>query len=602
MKQRLYLILLCNFFFFCSVVAQNKMLNSPSRKLQLAEFAISNLYVDQVDENKLVESAIVKMLEQLDPHSTYSDPEEVKALNEPLQGNFDGIGIQFNMATDTLFVIQPVSGGPSEKVGILAGDRIIEVNDTVIAGVKMTTEDVMRRLRGKRGTEVTVKVMRRGVKELLPFTIKRDKIPVYSLDASYMVDKKIGYIRVNRFAATTGKEFADALHRLQKEGMRDLILDLQGNGGGYLNAAIELANQFLGKKELIVYTEGRRNPRAEFDAEGNGDFLNGRLVVLVDEFSASASEIVTGALQDWDRAIVVGRRTFGKGLVQRPIDLPDGSMIRLTVARYYTPSGRCIQKPYESIEQYNKDLIDRYNRGEMLSADSIHFPDSLKYKTLKLGRTVYGGGGIMPDYFVPVDTTMYTDYYLALRDKGAIVQMNLKLVDAYREEWLKDYKDFRHFNKNFEVTSAMLEELRKLGETLGAKYDEKQYQIALPLIKAQMKALIARDLWDMSEYFQVINLMNNSMLKAVELNQRFWTIRILCIFLTVFISVIHRTINIRFSVKACSFILYSTTGIFSLYPFVSSFKVWSVTSFVTQRPEDNAWMIETTLNIALITF
>lgn len=520
MKQRLYLILLCNFFFFCSVVAQNKMLNSPSRKLQLAEFAISNLYVDQVDENKLVESAIVKMLEQLDPHSTYSDPEEVKALNEPLQGNFDGIGIQFNMATDTLFVIQPVSGGPSEKVGILAGDRIIEVNDTVIAGVKMSTEDVMRRLRGKRGTEVTVKVMRRGVKELLPFTIKRDKIPVYSLDASYMVDKKIGYIRVNRFAATTGKEFADALHRLQKEGMRDLILDLQGNGGGYLNAAIELANQFLGKKELIVYTEGRRNPRAEFDAEGNGDFLNGRLVVLVDEFSASASEIVTGALQDWDRAIVVGRRTFGKGLVQRPIDLPDGSMIRLTVARYYTPSGRCIQKPYESIEQYNKDLIDRYNRGEMLSADSIHFPDSLKYKTLKLGRTVYGGGGIMPDYFVPVDTTMYTDYYLALRDKGAIVQMNLKLVDAYREEWLKEYKDFRHFNKNFEVTSAMLEELRKLGETLGAKYDEKQYQIALPLIKAQMKALIARDLWDMSEYFQVINLMNNSMLKAVELLEK----------------------------------------------------------------------------------
>ena len=334
------------------------------------------------------------------------------------------------------------------------------------------------------------------------------------------VGHEIGYIRVNRFAATTGKEFADALHRLQKEGMRDLILDLQGNGGGYLNAAIELANQFLGKKELIVYTEGRRNPRAEFDAEGNGDFLNGRLVVLVDEFSASASEIVTGALQDWDRAIVVGRRTFGKGLVQRPIDLPDGSMIRLTVARYYTPSGRCIQKPYESIEQYNKDLIDRYNRGEMLSADSIHFPDSLKYKTLKLGRTVYGGGGIMPDYFVPVDTTMYTDYYLALRDKGAIVQMNLKLVDAYREEWLKEYKDFRHFNKNFEVTSAMLEELRKLGETLGAKYDEKQYQIALPLIKAQMKALIARDLWDMSEYFQVINLMNNSMLKAVELLEK----------------------------------------------------------------------------------
>lgn len=497
--------------------AQNRLLDSPSRKLQLAEFAIANLYVDKVDEDKLVENAIVGMLEQLDPHSTYSDPEEVRKLNEPLQGNFDGIGIQFNMVTDTLFVIQPVSGGPSEKVGILAGDRIIEVNDTVIAGVKMNTEEVMRRLRGKKGTKVDVKVMRRGVKELLPFTIKRDKIPVYSLDAVYMVNGSIGYIRVSRFAATTGQEFTDALHRLQKQGMKDLILDLQGNGGGYLNAAIELCDQILGKQELIVYTEGRRNPRSEFSAKGDGDFCEGRLIVLVDEYSASASEIVTGAIQDWDRGIVVGRRTFGKGLVQRPIDLPDGSMIRLTVARYYTPSGRCIQKPYESIEQYNKDLIDRYNRGEMVSADSIHFPDSLKTQTLKLKRTVYGGGGIMPDYFVPIDTTMYTDYYLALRDKGAIVQMNLKLVDAHRSEWMKKYKNFGKFNRDFEVTDGMLQDLIGLGKELGAVYDETQYKTALPLIKTQMKALIARDLWDMSEYFQVINTLNNSMKKAVEL-------------------------------------------------------------------------------------
>ncbi|WP_072531396.1 S41 family peptidase [Bacteroides ilei] len=497
--------------------AQNRLLDSPSRKLQLAEFAIANLYVDKVDEDKLVENAIVGMLEQLDPHSTYSDPEEVRKLNEPLQGNFDGIGIQFNMVTDTLFVIQPVSGGPSEKVGILAGDRIIEVNDTVIAGVKMNTEEVMRRLRGKKGTKVDVKVMRRGVKELLPFTIKRDKIPVYSLDAAYMVNGSIGYIRVSRFAATTGQEFTDALHRLQKQGMKDLILDLQGNGGGYLNAAIELCDQILGKQELIVYTEGRRNPRSEFSAKGDGDFCEGRLIVLVDEYSASASEIVTGAIQDWDRGIVVGRRTFGKGLVQRPIDLPDGSMIRLTVARYYTPSGRCIQKPYESIEQYNKDLIDRYNRGEMISADSIHFPDSLKTQTLKLKRTVYGGGGIMPDYFVPIDTTMYTDYYLALRDKGAIVQMNLKLVDAHRSEWMKKYKNFGKFNRDFEVTDGMLQDLIGLGKELGAVYDETQYKTALPLIKTQMKALIARDLWDMSEYFQVINTLNNSMKKAVEL-------------------------------------------------------------------------------------
>lgn len=512
------------FFLFCLfsqiLLAQNKLLDSPSRKLQLAEFAIANLYVDKVDEDKMVETAIVSMLEQLDPHSTYSNPEEVRKLNEPLQGNFDGIGIQFNMATDTLFVIQPVSGGPSEKAGILAGDRIIQVNDTLIAGVKMSTEEVMRRLRGKKGTEVNLKIMRRGVDELLSFTVKRDKIPVYSLDASYMVTDKTGYIRINRFAATTGKEFSEALSSLQKQGMKDLILDLQGNGGGYLNAAIDLANQFLDKKELIVYTEGRRNPRSEFRAEGNGRFRKGRLIVLVDEFSASASEIVSGAVQDWDRGMIVGRRTFGKGLVQRPVDLPDGSMIRLTVARYYTPSGRCIQKPYESIEQYNRDLIDRYNRGEMLSADSIHFPDSLKYTTHKLGRTVYGGGGIMPDYFVPIDTTMYTDYYLALRDKGAIMQLNLKLMDRHRTEWLKQYKTFKRFNKEFQITPAMLEELKEIGKSVGAVYKKEEYQTALPLLKTQMKALIARDLWNMSEYFQVINTQNSSVQKALELLQK----------------------------------------------------------------------------------
>ena len=440
------------------VEAQNKLLNSPARKLQLAEFAIANLYVDDVDEDKLVEDAIIKMLEELDPHSTYSDPEEVKKLNEPLVGNFDGIGVQFNMATDTLFVIQPVSGGPSEKVGILAGDRIIEVNDTVIAGVKMSTEEIMRR-----------------------------------------------------------DEFEEALHKLQEKGMRNLILDLQGNGGGYLNAAIEIANHVLEKGELIVYTEGKRNPRTEFKARGNGDFRKGKLVVLVDEFSASASEIVTGAIQDWDRGTVVGRRTFGKGLVQRPIDLPDGSMIRLTVARYYTPSGRCIQKPYESIEQYNRDLIERYNRGEMQSADSIHFPDSLKTKTLKKGRIVYGGGGIMPDYFVPIDTTYYTDYYLALRDKGAIVQQNLKLIDANRSEWKEKYKTFDRFNKRFEVTDKMLADLIALGKTLGVEYKEDEYKTALPLIKTQLKALIARDLWDMNEYFQVINSMNETVQKGLEL-------------------------------------------------------------------------------------
>lgn len=497
--------------------AENTLAASPMRKLQLAEFAIANLYVDETDENKLVEKAIIGMLGELDPHSSYSNAEEVKQMNEPLQGNFDGIGIQFNLVEDTLFVIQPVSGGPSEKVGILAGDRIVMVNDTLIAGVKMTTEDIMARLKGPKGTKVSVKVKRKGVDELLSFTIVRDKIPVYSLDASYMITPKVGYIKINRFAATTHDEFMEALASLKGQGMQDLILDLQGNGGGYLNAAIDIANEFLGQHELIVYTEGRRSPRREFFAKGDGRHQNGRLIVLVDEFSASASEIVAGAVQDWDRGMVVGRRSFGKGLVQRPVDLPDGSMIRLTVARYYTPAGRCIQKPYESIEQYNADLIERYNRGEMLSADSIHFPDSLKFKTHKLGRAVYGGGGIMPDYFVPVDTTLFTKYHSQLSNKGILLKVHYQLMDAYRQEWIDKYQDYGVFYKEFELTDEMMMRLVEEGKLAGVEYDEEQYQKSVPLIKLQLKALIARDLWDMNEYYHTINAVNESVKKALEI-------------------------------------------------------------------------------------
>ena len=396
--KKIFAIIVC----ICAVTAQaQKMGNEALRKLQMAEFAIANLYVDSVDENRLVEEAIIKMLAQLDPHSTYNNAEEVKKMNEPLQGNFEGIGVQFQMIEDTLLVVQPVSNGPSEKVGILAGDRIIAVNDSAIAGVKMSTEDIMSRLRGEKGSEVKLTIVRRGVNEPLFFTVKRDKIPILSLDAAYMIQPRTGYIRINRFGATTAEEFLKALKELQKKGMKDLILDLQGNGGGYLNAAIDLANEFLQQKDLIVYTEGRAARRSNFHAKGNGKFKDGRLVVLVDEYSASASEIVTGAIQDWDRGVVVGRRTFGKGLVQRPIDLPDGSMIRLTIARYYTPSGRCIQKPYDktanldgtlsgenNLEKYNQELIDRFNHGELMHADSIHFPDSLKYQTKKLARTI----------------------------------------------------------------------------------------------------------------------------------------------------------------------------------------------------------------------
>lgn len=514
---RKYLFLIICLLSVSILHAQKKSLYTPARKLQMAEYAIRSFYVDEVDENKMVEDAIVGMLKELDPHSLYSDAEEVKRMNEPLKGNFEGIGVQFDFSTDTLFVVQSLSGGPSEKAGILPGDRIIEVDDTLIAGRKMSTEDVMRRLKGPKGTEVKVGILRKGTDGLLTFNIRRDKIPVYSIDANYMLNKEVGYIRISRFAADTGKEFSAALDKLKKKGMKHLVLDLQGNGGGYLASAIEVADELLDKNQLIVYTEGRRSPRAEFKAKGHGRFSEGKLVVLVDEFSASASEIVAGTIQDWDRGSIVGRRTFGKGLVQRPIELFDGSMIRLTIARYYTPSGRCIQKPYNNHEDYTKDLISRYEHGEMMHADSIHFPDSLKYRTLNLGRTVYGGGGIMPDYFVPIDTTLFTDYYTTLRDKGVIVQENVSLIDQFREVWMAEYQTFDRFNEKFEVTDDLLGRLLRRAEAMKIPFNEEQYMLSLPLIRTQMKALIARDLWDMNEYYHVINQLNNSLLRAKEL-------------------------------------------------------------------------------------
>ncbi|AVM57849.1 peptidase S41 [Bacteroides heparinolyticus] len=526
MKKILFIIAcLC----LATVQAQNSN-NEALRKLQMAEFAITNLYVDKVDENKLVEEAIIRMLAQLDPHSTYNNAEEVKKMNEPLQGNFEGIGVQFQMIEDTLLVIQPVSNGPSEKVGILAGDRIVAVNDSAIAGVKMSTEDIMSRLRGPKDSEVKLTVVRRGVDDSLFFTVKRDKIPILSLDASYMIQPQTGYIRVNRFGATTAEEFVKALKALQKKGMKDLILDLQGNGGGYLNAAIDLANEFLQQKELIVYTEGRAARRSDFFAKGTGNFKQGRLVVLVDEYSASASEIVTGAVQDWDRGVVVGRRTFGKGLVQRSLDLPDGSMIRLTVARYYTPSGRCIQKPYDntanldgrtggegSQEKYNQELTDRFNHGEMIHADSIHFADSLKVRTKRMERIVYGGGGIMPDFFVPIDTTRYTDYHRNLVAKGVVIKGVAKYIEKRRKELQNLYKKFEAFNEKFEIDDEMLAGLRTLADNEKIAFNEEQYSRSLPLIKTQLKALIARDLWDMNEYFQVMNATNSSVDQALKI-------------------------------------------------------------------------------------
>jgi carboxyl-terminal processing protease len=487
------------------------------RKLRLAAYAVDRFYVDSVDDNKLAEDAIIGMLRELDPHSTYMNPEEVKEMNEPLQGNFDGIGVQFNMLNDTLFILNTVAGGPSEKVGILAGDRIIAVNDTVIAGKKFSTSDIMKRLRGKKGTVVNVDVLRRGVREPIRFRIVRDKIPIYSIDATYMADAHTGYIRVSRFGATTSDEFKEALATLKKEGMKNLILDLEGNGGGYLNAAIDMANEFLHAGELIVYTEGRTQPREEALSNAKGQMTDGRLIVLVDESSASASEIVSGAIQDLDRGLIVGRRTFGKGLVQRPVPLPDGSMMRLTVARYYTPSGRCIQKPYaDGIESYNRDLINRYNSGELTSADNIHFPDSLRYRTAG-GRTVYGGGGIMPDYFVPLDTTRYTDAHRNIVAKGVLNQYVVGYFDKNQKVLKVKYPNFDAFEKGFTVTDAMMNDLRAAAEKDSIKIDAEQYAKSAPLIKTQIKALVARDLFTTSDYFRVINNASDSYRKALEL-------------------------------------------------------------------------------------
>ena len=482
--------------------------DSPMRKLHIAEMAITNLYVDSVDERKLVEDAIRGMLEKLDPHSSYADPEEVKAMNEPLQGNFEGIGVQFNMVDDTLLVIQPVSKGPSEKVGIMAGDRIVSVNDTAIAGVKMAREEIMRRLRGPKGTKVDLGIVRRGVAETLKFTVKRDKIPVKSVDAVYMIRPGVGYIRIGNFGATTYGEFMRGLEQLRKEGMRDLILDLQDNGGGYLQAAVQVANEFLQKNELIVYTEGRQFPRMDYRARGNGDFREGRVLVLVNEFTASAAEIVSGAIQDHDRGTIIGRRTFGKGLVQRPVDLPDGSMIRLTIAHYYTPSGRCIQKPYTKgdIEDYAMDFDKRLKHGELTNRDSIHFADSLRFYTLKERRPVYGGGGIMPDVFVPLDTLQYTKYHRQLVLKGIVINTDLRYIDNHRDQLRSLFPTFEAFRTGFQVPQALIDDVMKDGEKQGVKpEDDAEMQKTLPYLKAQLKALVARDLFDMSEYFQIIN-------------------------------------------------------------------------------------------------
>ena len=480
---------------------------SPDRKLLMAEQLIERFYVDTVNANKMVEDAIVAMLKTLDPHSTYSDPDETKELTTPLEGIFSGIGVQFNMLSDTLFVIQTTAGGPSEKVGILPGDRIVQAGDSVIAGRKLPNSRIIKILRGPKGSEVTLKVLRKGSAEPILFNVTRDDIPIYSVDAAYMATPTTGYIRISRFAEATDKEFAQAVEKLKKEGMTDLIVDLEDNTGGYLQAVPNLASHFLDKGDLVVYTESPKIPGAEFRVDKRGDLRDGKVVVMVNQYSASASEILAGALQDNDRGLIVGRRTFGKGLVQRPFPFPDGSMIRLTTAKYHTPTGRCIQKPYTSgdDENYRKDILHRYEAGEFSSADSIHMPDSLRFETLKNHRPVYGGGGIMPDVFVPIDTTAFTTYYRDLVAKGIINKYAITYVDRNRKTLNRDYPTEVKFVKDFAVGDSMLQEIVAMGDRDSVKYNQEMFDRSKAMMATIVKGIIGRDLFEQSTYFKIVN-------------------------------------------------------------------------------------------------
>lgn len=493
-------------------VAQQSGQMTPAQKLYMATNAVAQLYVDSVNEEKLAEDAIKGMLEQLDPHSSYTNAEETKSLNEPLAGNFSGIGITFNMNQDTLYVIQTVSGGPSERVGLLAGDRILAVNDTSIAGQKMKNSDIMKRLRGPKGTDVDITVLRRqGAKtDTIPFRITRDDIPINSVDAAYMVDPKTGYLRLNKFSAETHNEVVKALKELNAQGMTQLILDLTDNGGGYLQAAVDLLGELLQPGSMAVYTEGRAVPYSELQAFPSGQaplFRDGRIVVMANQNSASASEITAGAIQDWDRGVVVGRRSFGKGLVQRPLPFPDGSMIRLTIAHYYTPSGRDIQKPYEkgNQEAYRHDILDRLNNGELMHADSIKHIDSLLFHTKRLARPIYGGGGITPDRFVALDTTEFTKYYRNVMAKGLINRFVISYVDANRKKIRKQFPDDEAFVAGFQVTPEMLSKLKEMADKEDIEYDAEQAETSRPLFENVIKGLIGRDIYDSSTYFKVYN-------------------------------------------------------------------------------------------------
>ncbi|MCF8465658.1 MAG: S41 family peptidase [Flavobacteriales bacterium] len=531
-----------------NVIAQRTIKEEYKLKFDDVLNLMETKYVEHPKFEMLIDEAIVAMVKELDPHSEYMTAEEYEKMNEPLTGNFEGIGVQFNILKDTIAVVSSISGGPSEKLGIRSGDKIVMIEDTVVAGIGITNNDVISKLRGDKGTKVRVKIYRRGVKDLIDYTIVRDKIPIFSVDAAYMLNPEIGYIKVNRFAQSTMDEFNEAMDELIPLGMKHLVLDLRGNSGGYLNTAIELSDEFLADKSLIVYTEGVSNPKRENLATSRGRFEKGKLVVLIDEGSASASEIVSGAIQDHDRGLIIGRRSFGKGLVQRPFKLRDGSTLKLTTARYYTPAGRCIQRPYEEgNEEYRKEGQRRRDNGELFSMDSVHVDDHQEYFTDNK-RKVYGGGGILPDVFIPLDTSENSDFLRDLLSNGLFYQYINEYVDANREELNAKYPDFETFDANFAIEGKFLDDFFAFAEKEMSPSTEKKLVVSEideeetptnditsateeknfaarkeegmaasgKIIRTRLKALLARTIWQTEAFYRVFNADDDAVLKAIE--------------------------------------------------------------------------------------
>lgn len=504
MRKLVLTLLAVSFALYGTIQAQ-----TPAEKMAGFLKAVEKYYIEDLDQDSLVEEGIKSMLKDLDPHSNYLSKKALERSNEQLGGKFEGVGIQFNILNDTIFVVQTISGGPSESVGIMAGDKIVLIDGEKVGGIGMDNNGVIKRLRGPKGSQVEVGIVRRGSDDILDFVITRDKIPLFALDAAYMIDDEIGYVRLSRFSASASKEVHAAIEDLKDQGMKDLVFDLTGNGGGYLAQAVSLADEFLDGEKLLVYTEGRSFPKKEETGGLEGVFESGNLVVMIDQSSASASEIVSGAIQDWDRGLIVGRRSFGKGLVQRTFYLPDRSAVRLTVANYYTPSGRFIQKPYtEGRDAYNADLKKRYESGELTDASKNQgFPDSLKHYTVGK-RVVYGGGGIMPDIFVPIDTTGNSKFLGKLSRRGVLNRFTLQYVDENRESMEAQYANVKAFKSDFEVDEELLQELYAFAAESDVKPGDEDITESIPRLQTWVKALIARNMWKVGAYYEIVNEMN----------------------------------------------------------------------------------------------